>query len=120
MTQEAQKKAGQAAFGCPYTNRRQLLLGLGGAGGALALGARRALAEEADGPQVTDAPTGMTSTTERVPFHGMHQAGIVTPRPANGIVAAFNVVAQTPADLEALFRKLTERIAFLTPAGRRR
>src|SRR5690606_30813264 len=34
-----------------------------------------------------------------------------------GMVAAFDVVVGTPADLERLFRRLTERIVFLTHGG---
>jgi deferrochelatase/peroxidase EfeB len=90
---------------------------VGGVGGALAFGARTVSAGEAVGRQVTDAPSGENNTTERVPFYGTHQAGIVTPRPANGVVAAFDVVARTPDELEQMFRKLTERIAVLTQGG---
>jgi deferrochelatase/peroxidase EfeB len=67
---------------------------------------------------VTDAPVlRMASPEDHVPFLGPHQAGIVTPRPANGMIASFNVVADGPDDLEDLLRRLTERIAFLTTGG---
>lgn len=98
------------------TNRRRLLFGLGaGVGGALAAGLARA--DEAD-PQrfVTDAPASDTML-ERVDWRGIHQAGIVTPRPATGVIAAFDVLARTREDLERLFRTLTARIAFLTQGG---
>ncbi|MDQ0326018.1 deferrochelatase/peroxidase EfeB [Rhodopseudomonas julia] len=117
MTDRIKDNTARLGFGCPFASRRQVLLGLGGAGSALALGAVPALAEEGDGHQVTDAPTGLNSTSERVPFYGKHQAGIVTPRPATGIMAAFDVVARTPDDLETMLRKLTERIVFLTQGG---
>jgi len=76
----------------------------------------------AEAPQaarhVTDAPIfRMASPEDRVPFLGPHQAGIVTPRPANGMIASFNVVAEGPDDLEDLLRRLTGRIAFLTAGG---
>ena len=104
------------------TNRRNLLLGMGAAaGGTLAGGFAPARAAEAtaggDGAHAADAPPPVTNAAERQPFYGIHQAGIVTPRPANGMVAAFNAVVRTPADLEALFRRLTERIVFLTQGG---
>lgn len=67
---------------------------------------------------VADAPVAdATQSRDRVSPFGAHQAGIVTPRPANGIVAAFHVLADDPADLERLFRRLTERIVVLTRGG---
>lgn len=96
-------------FGAP--GRRGLLLGLGAAGGALAARAatmpddRPAVAEEAD------------STEERQPFCARHQSGITTPQPAAALVAAFDVLAEERAELEQLFRLLTERCAFLTQGG---
>ncbi|MCW4116331.1 iron uptake transporter deferrochelatase/peroxidase subunit [Aurantimonas sp. MSK8Z-1] len=95
-------------------NRRQMLLGLGAAaGGAMALGARPSAAAER---QVADAPTE-AETVRRQPFYGEHQAGIVTPRPAHGMIAAFDVVVTSPRELEQLLRGLTERILFLTQGG---
>ncbi|MDQ2084130.1 iron uptake transporter deferrochelatase/peroxidase subunit [Xanthobacteraceae bacterium Astr-EGSB] len=70
------------------------------------------------GRHVTDAPVAnAASPHDRVPFHGAHQAGITTPRPANGMIASFDVVADTPDALERLFRRLTQRISFLTAGG---
>jgi deferrochelatase/peroxidase EfeB len=67
---------------------------------------------------VTDAPVAnAASADDRVPAHGRYQAGITTPRPANGMIASFDVVADTPDELERLFRRLTGRIAFLTSGG---
>lgn len=67
---------------------------------------------------VADAPiAGGTSGADMVSPYGVHQAGIVTPRPANGIVASFHVIADDPAALERLFRRLSERIVFLTRGG---
>lgn len=104
--------------GCPFsTDRRSLLMGLGlGALGTLAPAAHA----ESAAPQrnVDDAPHGQAETAaQSVPFHGQHQAGIVTPRPANGIVAAFDMVATSLDDVEAMLRRLTERAAFLTQGG---
>jgi deferrochelatase/peroxidase EfeB len=68
--------------------------------------------------QVADAPVADEARfSDTISPFGPHQAGIVTPRPANGAVASFHVVAETPADLERLFRRLTERIVFLTQGG---
>ena len=96
-------------FGTP--GRRGLLLGLGAAGGAMAARAttvpddRPAVAEEAD------------STQERQPFYARHQSGIATPQPASALVAAFDVLAEDRAELQQMFRLLTERCAFLTEGG---
>lgn len=51
------------------------------------------------------------------PFHGMHQAGVLTPPQAAALVVAFDVLATDRAGLERLFRTLTARIAFLTQGG---
>jgi deferrochelatase/peroxidase EfeB len=100
------------------TNRRRLLIGMGAAaGGTLAAALSPARAAESTGVHAADAPSPFVAASQRQPFYGVHQAGIVTPRPANGMVAAFNAVVRDPADLEALFRRLTERIVFLTQGG---
>ncbi len=97
------------------TSRRQLLLGLGSAV-ALVPGVGRAAARDGE-DHVTDAPDGGSRLQERQPFYGEHQAGIVTPRPAAGMVAAFTVIAQSPEELDRLFRRLTDRIVFLMHGG---
>ncbi|MGE4526735.1 MAG: iron uptake transporter deferrochelatase/peroxidase subunit [Rhodospirillaceae bacterium] len=94
--------------------RRQVLLGLGAAGVAgLAGGGSAARAAQ----KAADAPRDHGETQERQPFLGVHQTGVTTPRPAAGMVAAFGVIAETPDDLERMFRTLTERIAFLMAGG---
>jgi deferrochelatase/peroxidase EfeB len=100
-------------------DRRQLLVGLGvAAGGALATSLTPETSSAAGDKQVTDAPSSNRLDVEqRVPFYGLHQAGIVTPRPANGMVVSFDVIADTPGDFDQLLRKLTDRIVFLTQGG---
>lgn len=106
------------AQGCPMASRRQVLFGLGAAGSALAATETAHGSETVDDARVADAPVRHEDDARRaVPFHGIHQAGIVTPRPANGIVASFDTVARNPRDMERMFRRLTERIAFLTEGG---
>lgn len=103
------------------TNRRKLLLGFGAAaGGSLAapLVTASGAAERNGQEHVADAPVGHGAAGQRQPFHGYHQPGIVTPRPAAGMIVAFDVVAQRPADLERLLRALSERIAFLMQGGK--
>lgn len=73
---------------------------------------------KAVGANVTSAPVAeRASAQDRVDFFGLHQAGVTTPRPAFGMVASFAVLAQTPDELERLFRRLTERCEFLTQGG---
>jgi deferrochelatase/peroxidase EfeB len=100
----------------PSLPRRQLLAHMGLAGLALAGSRASQAAVPTDGPQVTDAPHS-TLTQDRHAFLGQHQEGIVTPRPAAGLVASFDVLAENRAELRRLFVTLTERIAFLTQGG---
>lgn len=106
---------GAGGFGLS-TDRRRLLFGLGLAGSAAALGSREARASEGHGEQVTDAPPS-DRMRERQPFYGRHQSGIVTPRPEAGMIATFDVLAESPDDVERLFRTLTDRFAFLMRGG---
>ena len=99
--------------------RRRVLLGMGVAGAALAGSALSCPAMAASGTanaQVTQAPSS-DKTQDHHEFHGQHQNGIVTPRPAAGMLVSFDVLATDRADLERLFRTLNERIAFLTKGG---
>lgn len=89
----------------PSAARRHFLLGLGaGALGTAALGA--AAWKYADPAQQTQ------------PFYGRHQAGITTEQPAAGMVVAFDVLSKDKAELTALFKLLTKRLAFLTQGGK--
>lgn len=98
------------------TSRRRVLIGLGAAGGALTGSLMAGAPARADGENVTNAPIS-DKTQERQPFYGLRQSGIVTPRPANGMIASFDVLAGSPSDLVRMFQTLTERIAFLTQGG---
>ena len=99
--------------GKSFTPSRRSLL----SGGAAALGGA-SLAQAASEPvQNPAAAPESDATARRQPFHGIHQSGIVTPRPATGMVAAFDVTATSLDELERLFRLLSERIAFLMQGG---
>ena len=104
---------------CPFaTSRRGFLVGAGAVATAAARWRnRRPPARRGDAPVVTDAPLAHEDSKRRVPFYGLRQSGVVTPRPASGMVAAFDVVASKPEDLKRLLLTLTERIAFLTQGG---
>jgi deferrochelatase/peroxidase EfeB len=92
-------------------------MGMGVAGVALAGSALSCPAMAAAPAQVTEAPSS-DKTEDRHDFHGKHQTGIVTPRPASGMLVSFDVLASDRQDLERLFRTLNERIAFLMKGGR--
>ncbi len=95
------KGLGLAAFGCPFAG---------------VTAARADVTPPAH--HVTDAPVAnVASVEDHVPFYGRYQAGVTTPRPANGMIASFDVIAETPEELEALLKLITERIAFLTEGG---
>jgi deferrochelatase/peroxidase EfeB len=95
----------------PVHPSRRSLLKLGAATSMASFG----IAEPAD---LQAAETDDTETAHQTqPFFGVHQSRIVTPQPAAAAVVAFDVLAKNRADLERLFRTLTERIAFLMIGG---
>ncbi len=100
--------------------RRALLLGAGATGVASVLASQAANARASNNAlsseSVTNAPES-DKLQESQPFYGVHQPGIVTPRPATGLVASFDVPARDRVGLERMFRLLTERAAFLMKGG---
>ncbi|KDN20606.1 Dyp-type peroxidase [Amycolatopsis rifamycinica] len=52
-----------------------------------------------------------------VPFHGPHQAAILRKPPTQTVVASFDAVAESKAELAELFRAITDRARFLTAGG---
>ncbi|QKZ05581.1 iron uptake transporter deferrochelatase/peroxidase subunit [Pseudomonas eucalypticola] len=96
--------------------RRRVLMGMGAAGVALAGGALSCPAMAAAEAQVAEAPKS-DKTQDRHDYHGVHQSGIVTPRPAAGMMVAFDVLAADRKDLERLFKLLDQRIKFLMTGG---
>jgi len=96
----------------PNTTRRSLLIGAV----AGALTPQLAAAASGGSAAVTDAPES-DSVHQRQAFYGEHQPGIVTPRPAAGLVASFDVLVQNRAGLQRLLKTLTERTAFLMAGG---
>ncbi|MCQ4083735.1 iron uptake transporter deferrochelatase/peroxidase subunit [Streptomyces sp. RB6PN25] len=95
--------------------RRWVLRGAAaaGVGGAAAAGLVRADAARAStGAQETPAAPATS-----VPFHGTHQAGIITPAPPSCVSLALDVMAESRAELTDLLRTVTDRARFLTAGG---
>ncbi|GHH84742.1 iron-dependent peroxidase [Streptomyces sulfonofaciens] len=89
--------------------RGAAVAGTAGAAGAVGLVAGQAAHAGADTP----APRA-----ERpVPFHGVHQNGILAAPCRSTAFVSFDVTADARADLADLFRTLTERARFLTGGG---
>ncbi|WP_312688729.1 iron uptake transporter deferrochelatase/peroxidase subunit [Kosakonia sp.] len=102
--------------GVSEPSRRRLLKGMGALGGALALTGGCPVAHAVK-PQSAPGTLSPDARMEKQPFLGVHQAGILTPQQASMMLVAFDVLAADKADLERLFRLLTQRIAFLTTGG---
>ena len=99
---------------CPGLSRRDLLkafsvagLSIGGARGAHAFGQDTKLPPTDHQPEAEQAQ----------PFYGRHQPGILTPPQSAALFAAFDVLAASREELDALLRLLTERAAFLMSGG---
>ena len=128
MGRDTTKRPGTCPAGDMLASRRALLLGAAGLAGAAACPAS-AQTPTRDHTISNDslavdhahdsAPHDFDNdgTREAQPFYGVHQSGIVNPQPAAAIVAAFDVLATSRADLQRLFETLTDRIAFLTKGG---
>jgi deferrochelatase/peroxidase EfeB len=104
-------------------DRRQFLRRSGAAAlSAGALGAAPTAAAagdplQSDGALQRDVVGNPAARLAPVPFHGAHQAGIVTSPPPAACFASFDVVAADRAGLRELLRTLTEQARFLTAGG---
>ncbi|MFF5967799.1 iron uptake transporter deferrochelatase/peroxidase subunit [Streptomyces collinus] len=102
--------------GCPaHDGRRSFVktaLGAGAAGAVLA-GGGIALA----GSGGARAHAAEQRSAAPVAFHGIHQAGILTPAQAAAAFVSFDVIADGSEGLTELLRTLTERARFLTSGG---
>jgi deferrochelatase/peroxidase EfeB len=116
----------------PLEDRRGFLkragLGVAGVLGAGALGPLGAAAGaragdasqpslETDGAPLILATADPDATLAPVPFHGPHQAGILTPPPPAATFVSFDVVAESRGELIELLRTLTETARSLTTGG---
>jgi deferrochelatase/peroxidase EfeB len=64
-----------------------------------------------------DTASAAAETAARVPFHGLHQAGIITPAQRATAFVSFDTTAENRAELTDLLRTLTGRARFLTSGG---
>jgi deferrochelatase/peroxidase EfeB len=120
MTDHYQPSTGSCPFGFGSgagTSRRTVVktaLGAGAAGAAIATGAvvLGTGSASAAAPASADA-----SSNASVAFHGVHQAGVITPAPAYAIFLSMDVIATDRKGLQSLLQTLTERIRFLTSGG---
>jgi deferrochelatase/peroxidase EfeB len=71
----------------------------------------------ADGPPADVHVADPDATLPAVPFHGVHQAGIVTAKPPAATFASFNVLANSRSQLIAFLKELTATARFLTSGG---
>lgn len=95
-------------------DRRKFLVGSGlGAVGALT-GLSGASAADAVAPE---AAAGAAATLGPVPFHGRHQAGILSPAPPAAAFLALDVIAENRGTLAELLRTITSRARYLTAGG---
>jgi len=83
--------------------RRRFLLSAAGVAGAAGVAAASCAAESAKAA----VPEGI------VPFHGVHQGGIITPAQSHTYFAAFDVTGQGREDLATLLRAWTDAAAKL-------
>ena len=93
-------------------SRRALLAGAG----ALAGGAALAACSSSSDATKVDSSVGDGSTSaehEYIPFYGDHQTGITATHQAQGLMAAFSVVADNRDELVDTFRSLTDESARL-------
>ncbi|MFF0525698.1 iron uptake transporter deferrochelatase/peroxidase subunit [Actinomadura nitritigenes] len=93
--------------------RRSFLRGALAAGVAGAVTTGSAAAAKAP----ADAKAPKSPSPKAPPFHGVHQAGIIEEPQARSIVAAFDVIAESRAELTDLMRALTDRARVLTGGG---
>jgi deferrochelatase/peroxidase EfeB len=99
--------------------RRSFLRGVLGAGaiGAAAGVTRDVGPARAAGSSPAAGAADPVGRLPAVPFHGVHQAGILPPPQRQSIVLAFDVTAENRGELKDLVQTLTTRSRFLTSGG---
>jgi deferrochelatase/peroxidase EfeB len=104
-----------------FLTRSAVLLGAGGVGG---VGALVHAGEQADGATSAATPSAseerdvsQAQLAARDPFNGPHQAGILTPAPAQATFAALDSIAADRPTLEEALQALSRRARELTVGG---
>jgi deferrochelatase/peroxidase EfeB len=100
------------------TDRRAFIRGAAGLAGAAAGGAAGYALHSPDADPAAEANAAIVAgRLPAVPFHGVHQAGILRAAPRATAVVSLNATAATAADLRDLFQTVTDRARFLTAGG---
>lgn len=108
--------------GAGTPRRRSFLRGVLGAGALGAIGAgagvaKGALVTDVAGAAATAGPADPQGRLPAVPFHGIHQAGILPPPARQMAMLSFDVTAASKGELSELLQTLTQRARFLTAGG---
>ena len=110
----------------PGPARRSFLRGALGAGmagasvgavGGAAVSRAVIAPSSVDGTRQAMSPATEVGTLPPVPFHGQHQAGILSPPQRQTIMLSFDVTADGRGELTDLLRVLTDRARFLSAGG---
>lgn len=72
---------------------------------------------ESDGAPLAQTVADPNATRPPIPFHGPHQAGILTAPPPAATFVSFDVVSETRRELIELLRTLTDKARFLATGG---
>jgi deferrochelatase/peroxidase EfeB len=91
--------------------RRELLIGGAAAGAGAAIGRIPGVAPATPASAASRVEGDLS---ERVPFEGAHQAGVLTARPRHAIFASFDAIAASPAELGDGLRALSQRARLLS------
>ncbi|MEP9385142.1 iron uptake transporter deferrochelatase/peroxidase subunit [Nocardioides sp. KR10-350] len=109
--------------GSPSTSRDRGVSRRGLFGGALGAAASApaavllAGAARGDSPSPSGSGVEVTDGAASYPFHGEHQAGILTPQQSAAAYVSFDVTAEDRAGLRELLQTLTTTARFLTSGG---
>jgi deferrochelatase/peroxidase EfeB len=96
--------------------RRQFLAGGAALGAGAAISRIPGVADKASAEGNTGSPEAATDTSlgAKVPFEGLHQAGVISARPRFAIFAAFDSIAPSRAELIQSLHALSDRARSLT------
>ena len=95
----------------PRSVSRRRFLGTAGAGACTAVTASLVAAE---GTSAAATPSAASQSSRIVPFHGAHQAGIVTPQQSRLLFASFDVLTDDRAELVGLLQEWTRAARRMT------